>query len=72
MVCCLPSAAQTFRGGIFGTIEDTAGKRVAAAKVVVYPVESPSVRRTVTSNSAGEFRIEDLLPGAYAITIRAA
>jgi len=72
VLCCLPSAAQTFRGGIFGTIEDTTGKRVAAAKVVIYPVESPAVRREVTSNSEGEFRIEDLLPGNYAIVIRAA
>src|SRR5208283_1675478 len=41
-------------------------------KVVVYPVESPAVRREVTSNSEGEFRIEDLLPGNYAIVIRGA
>jgi hypothetical protein len=72
VVCCLPSPAQIFRGGIFGTVEDASGKRVPSAKIVVYPLESPTVRREATSDIHGEFRMDDLSPGVYVLIIRAA
>src|SRR5271155_4479054 len=72
LLCCLPAWAQNFRGSIFGTVEDSGGKRVTGAKVEVHPVESPALRREATTDSSGEFRIDDLLPGAYTLTVRAA
>jgi hypothetical protein len=62
--------AQNSRGSLRGTVQDPTGARVAAAKIVVQLVDG-SVRREALSEDRGEFRLDDLLPGAYRITASA-
>jgi len=47
------------------------GARVAAAKIVVRAVDS-AMRREAVSEDRGEFRVDDLPPGTYQITVSAA
>ena len=63
--------AQNPRGSLRGTVQDATGARVASARIVVQAVDS-SLRREVASEDRGEFRLDDLLPGAYSITVSAA
>src|SRR5580658_10435368 len=63
--------AQNPRGSLRGTVQDATGARVASAQIVVQAVDS-SLRREVASEDRGEFRLDDLLPGAYSITVSAA
>jgi len=70
LVCALlPAAGQNFRGGVIGIVEDASGGRVASAKITVQAKESASVQRETTSDSRGEFRVDDLLPGLYRLTV---
>ncbi|HEY1658565.1 MAG TPA: carboxypeptidase regulatory-like domain-containing protein [Candidatus Sulfotelmatobacter sp.] len=62
--------AQNSRGSLRGTVQDTSGARVASARVVVQLAGS-SVQREAES-VGGEFRLDDLLPGSYRVTITAA
>jgi hypothetical protein len=63
--------AQNPRGSLRGTVQDATGARVAFAKVVAQ-LSGSSVQREATSEDRGEFRLDDLLPGNYRITISAA
>jgi hypothetical protein len=65
------TGAQNFRGGLVGTVEDTTGARVPGASVRVQEVGSPTIQRETTSDTAGQFRVEDLLPGAYHLSVKA-
>jgi Carboxypeptidase regulatory-like domain/TonB dependent receptor len=62
--------AQNPRGAVRGTVEDSSGAVVPSARVVIR-AEATSVEREVASDGRGEFRVEDLLPGAYRITVSA-
>jgi hypothetical protein len=62
--------AQNPRGSLRGTVQDVTGARIPFAKVVAQLANS-SVQREATSEDRGEFRIDDVLPGNYHITIRA-
>ncbi|HEY1732379.1 MAG TPA: TonB-dependent receptor, partial [Terriglobales bacterium] len=62
--------AQTFRGGINGTVTDSSGAVVPGAKVTATEVATATVRQTVTSG-AGEFSINDLPLGAYNVKVEA-
>ena len=62
--------AQTPRGSLRGTVQDASGARVASARVVLQAVDS-ALRREATSEDRGEFRLDDLLPGNYRITVSA-
>jgi hypothetical protein len=62
--------AQNSRGSLRGTVQDPTGARVSSARIVAQLVGS-SVRREATSEDRGEFRIDDLLPGKYRITVNA-
>jgi Carboxypeptidase regulatory-like domain/TonB dependent receptor len=64
------SQAQNPRGSLRGTVLDASGARVASARIVVHSATS-SIEREVTSEDRGEFRVDDLLPGAYRITVNA-
>lgn len=73
-VLCLVAAtlfAQNSRGSLRGTVQDASGARIRSAKVVAQ-LNGSSLQRTVTSQERGEFRIDDLQPGTYRITINAA
>jgi hypothetical protein len=66
----LTSSAQNPQGSVRGTVQDTTGARVPSAKIVL---EGPgSLRREASSEDRGEFRLDDLQPGMYRITVTAA
>jgi len=62
--------AQNPRGALRGTVQDATGGRIPGATIVVTSVDS-SLRREATSEDRGEFRLDDLFPGAYRITVSA-
>jgi hypothetical protein len=63
--------AQNSRGSLRGTVQDVTGARIASAKIVAQLSRS-SVQREVTSEDRGEFRLDDVLPGNYHVTVTAA
>src|SRR5450631_2793488 len=63
--------AQNPRGSLRGTVQDVTGARVPSARIVVQSVDS-SMQREAASEDRGEFRLDDLLPGAYRVTVSAA
>ena len=63
--------AQNSRGALRGRVQDATGARVAAATIDLQLAGS-SIERQAVSEDRGEFRIDDLLPGNYRITINAA
>ena len=68
LVTVLP--AQNPRGSLRGTVQDTTGARIQSAKIVLQAVDS-SMQREVRSEDRGEFRLDDVLPGAYRMTVNA-
>jgi len=62
--------AQDFRGSLAGTVTDASGGRVQSADVSVQATES-SLERQTKSDSRGEFRFDNLLPGNYRLIVRA-
>jgi hypothetical protein len=66
----VPLLAQNPRGSVRGTVQDATGARVASAKILVRSMAS-SIERGASSDSNGEFRLDDLLPGAYRVTVTA-
>ena len=62
---------QNSYGSLRGTVLDATGARVAGAKVTAKPVGSNFTRETI-ANGNGDFRIDDLLPGSYQVTVQAA
>jgi hypothetical protein len=67
----LAAHAQTFRGGINGTVEDPTGAVIPNADVVATDVATGIVHNT-TSSSAGEFLFQDLPLGTYNISVTVA
>jgi hypothetical protein len=63
--------AQNSHGSLRGTVQDASGARVTSAKIVARLAGSP-VERAAGSEDRGEFRLDDLLPGDYRISITAA
>ncbi|MFZ0212846.1 MAG: carboxypeptidase regulatory-like domain-containing protein, partial [Candidatus Acidiferrales bacterium] len=64
------SHAQNFRGSIIGEVVDTTGARVPSAKIVARSQQT-SFERQATSDAQGEFRLADLPPGPYRLTVSA-
>ena len=62
--------AQNPRGSLRGTVQDASGARVVGAKIVVQ-LPGASALREAKTEDRGEFRLDDLLPGAYRITVNA-
>src|SRR2546427_280681 len=62
--------AQNPRGTLRGVVLDASGGSVPRAKIVAHAAES-SLQREATTDGQGEFRIEDLLPGIYRVTVSA-
>src|ERR1700733_12997642 len=62
--------AQSPEGALVGTVTDSSGARVAGATISVHAIGF-NLERKATSNSAGEFRIDALPPGDYALTVNA-
>src|SRR6266581_5072578 len=63
--------AQETTGGIQGTVKDPQGAVIPGATV---EVSSPALigKKTATTDSGGFFHIEQLPPGIYSITVKAA
>ncbi len=62
--------AQNSRGSLRGTVQDATGARIPSAKIVAQ-LSGLSIQREATSEDRGEFRLDDLPPGNYHITISA-
>ena len=62
--------AQNPRGSLRGTVQDATGARIPYARIVAQLLGSPVLRETTTEDR-GEFRLDDLLPGNYRITVTA-
>ena len=72
VLLAMPSGAfaQTFRGGIGGTVSDLSGAVIAGAEVTAVDTGTNTVYKTVSS-SAGEFAFTNLPLGEYSVTIAA-
>lgn len=72
ILTCFPVSleAQNPLGALRGTILDASGGRVPAARVVVSAANS-AIQREAKSDESGEFRMDDLQPGSYRITVQA-
>ena len=64
----LSLGAQTFRGAINGTVTDPSGALVPNAQVRITEIATSADHNTVTT-ADGQFSVQDLPPGNYAITI---
>jgi Carboxypeptidase regulatory-like domain/TonB dependent receptor len=62
--------AQNATGSLLGEVQDASGARIKSANVVVTDNGS-GVARTATSDSRGQFRFPDLLPGTYHVAVNA-
>jgi hypothetical protein len=62
--------AQNSHGSLRGTVQDATGARISSAKIVAQLAGS-SIQREAVSEDRGEFRLDDLLPGNYRVTISA-
>src|SRR5208337_1857485 len=62
--------AQNPRGSLRGSVQDATGARIPSATIVVRAVDS-SLQREAASEDRGEFRMDDLLPGTYHMTVTA-
>src|ERR1700722_15953926 len=72
MVVLLTSAhAQTSTGTIVGTVVDRQGGAVPNAIVKASSREFGKDLRTTTTDSAGGYRLESLLPGTYIVSVEA-
>ena len=64
--------AQTTTSSLRGVVQDQSGGRVPRAKIVVQLTGSgASISRQTVSNGRGEFRINGLTPGLFAVTVSA-
>jgi len=75
ILCCglillMPAFAQNPHGTLLGTVQDSSGARVATASIAVANTEISLTRQT-QSDARGEFRMEELPPGEYRVTINA-
>src|SRR5262245_49450623 len=68
LLCARDGAAQSFQGGLRGTVKDPQGV-IPGATVALVNQETGVARETVT-NEAGEYSFPGVTPGIY--TIRAA
>ena len=66
----LSLSAQTFRGGINGTVTDTTGAAISGAKVVATETATGITHDSVSSSS-GEFLFNDLPLGDYSVSVMA-
>ncbi len=66
LLVVVTSYAQSNTGSIVGHAQDSSGKPVASASVIVQNTDLSS-RRTTTTNAHGDFRISGLVPGALTV-----
>jgi len=66
LVCS--SFGQAVNGTLLGTVNDSSGASIAAAKVSATEVNTAITRNTVT-NESGNFTFPDLPPGKYKVLV---
>ena len=71
LAATLTTHAQTFRGGINGTVIDATGAAIADASVIADRTDT-GVTTTGVSTSSGAFLFQDLPLGDYTVTVTAA
>jgi hypothetical protein len=64
------AAAQNPRGSLAGAVQDANSGRVRSATVIIRAAGG-ALERRATSDARGEFRIEDLPPGPYEVSVSA-
>src|SRR5215470_7888539 len=62
--------AQNPRGTLRGLVQDTSGARIPGASIVLQAADS-SMQREVQADASGEFRIDELQPDLYHVTVQA-
>jgi hypothetical protein len=62
--------AQNATGSLLGEVQDASGARIKSANVMVTDNAS-SVARKATTDSRGQFRFPDLMPGNYRVAVNA-
>ena len=67
MACLL--SGQDFRASLIGTVLDQSGGSIRSAAIVIQT--GSSAERKTASNSKGEFRFDNLLPGNYQVVVTA-
>jgi len=60
--------AQTFQGGVRGTIQDTSGAAIAVAKVTLTD-EATGIARSTVTGSGGEYSFSAVVPATYTVSI---
>lgn len=72
IICVLlagsPVWAQTFQGGIRGTIQDTTGAAISVAKVTLLD-EGTGISRSTVSGSGGEYSFSAVNPATYTVSV---
>jgi len=68
LLCCVPLHAQVGASTLLGTVRDESSAVITTVKVIAVN-EATGFSRTALSGADGNYRIDQLLPGAY--TIRA-
>jgi hypothetical protein len=71
LLITLPLSAQTYRGGIGGTVVDSTGAAVPNAMVVLTSNDTGAIRETKTT-SDGNFVFQDLQLGTYSLGVTSA
>ena len=72
-IVCLATAgttAQTPGGSLRGAVEDGQGARIASASIAVRLIDS-SLQRVARCDDQGNFRIDELKPGTYMVSVHA-
>jgi len=64
----VPALAQNPNGALRGVVQDASGGRITSAEI---SIQEPSVTRKTVTDNRGEFRLDDLLPGRYRLTVTA-
>ena len=64
-------SAQTYRGGIAGTVQDSTGAVVSKAKIVLTGTDT-GYTREMESTSAGDYSFQDLPLGMYSVEVEGA
>ena len=64
------AAAQNSRGSLRGTVQDATQARIASAGITLTSPNS-GLSRALASDAQGQFRLEDLTPGTYTLTVGA-
>lgn len=70
LLFALSAIAQETTAGLQGTVKDPSGAVVAGAQVVV-TANTLVGEKTTTSDSAGYYRLANLPPGTYTVTVKA-